>query len=700
MGISVWKDRIFVLETAHSMYVMERDRRGFLRHLHWGRAAGCAADFEELPEETGENSYHVFADQAMEEYAPFGGMRYKETAVKLEFSDGTKDFRYQVAGYEAQKNQLSICLKDSFYPCTITLLYEVFEEEDIIRRWVQIRNEGEAPVVLERLHSAQFGLPGTDYQSVNFNGSWAAEFQRRQDTVTAGKTVYESLRGSTAHVANPCFILHRNADEEKGEVYFGLLAYSGNFKTVVEATPYGYTNVLIGMSDTDFAWELKSGEMLETPAVYCGYSAEGLGGMSARLHRLERERLMPKAFAQKELPILYNSWYATYFDVRCEEQKKLAKKAADIGVELFVVDDGWFGTRTDDTKGLGDWYTDPDKFPNGLTELIDYVKSLGMRFGIWIEPEMVNEDSDLFRAHPDWVYRFENREILKGRNQYVLDLTRSEVVQFMIDTLDRLLSAHDISYIKWDMNRPVAETGVCGSTSLERKQVWLLHMRNFYRVVEEIRRRHPEVEFEACASGGGRVDLGAMQYFDEYWPSDNTDPLDRLSIQESYSLLYPAKYMRAWVTDAARGETARKASLTFALHAAMCGSLGIGNNLNGLQEAELALIAQQISLYKQIRHTIQFGELYRLKSFEKDGIQAVQYAEGTEHVIFAFLVQGRYGKNSWRLQARGLAEGSFYQVQLKEKRMRKSGAFLMHYGLDITLEGDYDSCIISVTEEK
>lgn len=699
MGVTVWKDRIFVLQTRNTMYVMERDQRGFLRHLYWGKAAGCAADFEELAEEEWENSYHTFADKTMEEYAPFGGMRYKETAMKLEYSDGTKDFRYQVAGYEAEENRLSIRLQDLFYPCTVTLIYEVFKEEDIIRRRAKIRNGGGEAVVLERLHSAQFGLPGTGYQSINFNGSWAAEFQRREETIAAGKTVYESLRGSTAHVANPCFILHRDADEEKGEVYFGLLAYSGNFKVVVEATPYDYTNVVIGMSDTDFAWQLKPGEALETPSVYCGYSAKGLGRMSRQLHRLEKEHLMPEAFAKKELPVLYNSWYATYFDVRCEEQKRLAKKAADMGVELFVVDDGWFCGRSDDTRGLGDWITDPEKFPNGLTELIDYVKGLGMKFGIWIEPEMVNEDSGLFRAHPDWVYRFENREILKGRNQYVLDLSRKEVADFMIGTLDRLLSEHDISYIKWDMNRPVSETGVCGQNSLERKQVWLLHMQNFYRVVETVRKRHPEVEFEACASGGGRVDLGAMRYFDEYWPSDNTDPLDRLSIQESYSLLYPAKYMRAWVTDIPQGETARKASLTFALHAAMCGSLGIGNNLNNLKESDCELIAEQIAFYKRIRHTVQFGELYRLKNYEKDGFQAVQYTEGQKSVIFAFLVHARYGKNSWRIQAKDLREERVYQVQIREKTVRKSGAFLMRYGMDVTLEGDYDSCVILITAE-
>lgn len=699
MGITIWKEKLFILRTEHTMYVMERDRRGILRHVYWGSPAGIEEDFESLPEENSENGYHPYVDRVMEEYSSFGAGHYKETALKLEYHDGTRDFRYRITDYKAENNTLSIRLDDSSYPCGVTLIYEIFEKEDIIRRQVQIQNEGDSPILLERIHSAQFGLPGTDYRSVNFNGSWAAEFRRSEDTLSSGKKVYESLRGNTGHVANPCFILHRNATEETGDVYFGLLAYSGNFKVVAEATPYEYTNVLIGMSDTDFAWKLDPGKTLSTPSVYCGYTAGGLGAMSQSLHRFERNYLMPGPFAGKELPVLYNSWYATYFDVQCEEQMKLAEKAASLGVELFVVDDGWFGTRQDDTKGLGDWYVDSGKFPDGLSRLVNHVKSLGMRFGIWIEPEMVNPDSELYRTHPDWVYRFENRKILQGRNQYVLDLTREDVADFMIETLDKLLSQQEISYIKWDMNRSITETGICGDGTVAGKQIWLRHMNNFYRVVKEIRARHPDVEFEACASGGARVDLGAMQYFHEYWPSDNTDPFDRLFIQNGYSLLYPPKYMRAWVTDVPEGPTSRKASLSFALHTAMCGSLGIGNNLNRLEETELALIREQISVYKRIRPVIQFGDLYRLKNYEDNCFWAVQYVKDGQSIIFAFLTQSRFGKNRWRIKAAGLQGDGLYQVCLPGGSVRKSGAFLMNFGLEIRLSGDYDSCMILIEQE-
>lgn len=695
MAVQVWNGKQFLLQTKQTSYVMEADGRGILRHLYWGKRIGSAEDFAGL-EEAGENGYHPYEDRTMEEYAVFGCMRYKECACQLSFSDGTGDFRYELESFQAEEEELHLSLKDVHYPCSIHLHYRVYPEENIIRRSAEIRNEGAESIIIERLGSAQFGLPGTDYRSLQFNGGWAMEFRKEEDTVRAGKKVYESLRGSTAHVTNPAFILHREAKEESGEVYFGLLAYSGNHKVTVEATPYEYTNVVIGMSDTDFAWELKAGETVRTPDVYCGYTDGGFGTMSRSLHRLEHRYLMPKEFAGKPLKVLYNSWYATYFDVRCEDQMRLAEKAAAIGTELFVVDDGWFLGRDNDTKALGDWQTDPAKFPNGLQELIRHVKTLGMEFGLWIEPEMVNEDSGLYREHPDWVYRFENRPILKGRNQYVLDLTNEEVVQFLIRTLDELLSENEISYLKWDMNRAMGETGNAGGNLLRRKEIWKRHTDNFYRVAAELRRRHPKVELEACASGGGRADLGAMQYFDEYWPSDNTDPLDRLAIQEHYSLLYPIKYMRAWVTDSPDGWTKRSVPLSFALHAAMCGSLGIGTNLNQADEEELAQIREQVETYKRIREVVQFGELYRLNSFERDDFHAVQYVKDRKSVVFAFLVHGRYGKSQYRMKLRGLDPEKQYRVTGSELELVKSGAFLMHYGVPVKLEGDYDSVMIEV----
>ncbi len=702
MAVHVLGDTLFVLETKHTSYSFCVDAQGFLSHLYFGKKIGRREDFL-MPDKDSSVDYHPYKDAFMEEFSSFGMMRYKENALKVTFSDGTKDFRYRVSGYDLADNKLSLTLRDLYYPFEIVLYYEIFEESDMIKRSACAVNRGEESILLERLYSAELGIEQRDMEVINFTGTWGGEFQRRSDTLRAGKKIYESLRGITGHSENPVFMLHKGASEDRGEVYFGLLEYSGNFKVCAEAVSYGYTNILIGLSDTDFCKRLRSGECFETPAAYLGFTEYGFSDMSHKLHDFYRRELMPKEFADKPLRVIYNSWYATLFDVQCEGQMKLAEKAADAGVELFVVDDGWFGTRHDDQQSLGDWYPDPEKFPGGLQELISYVNGLGMDFGIWIEPEMVNEKSRLYKEHPDWVYRFPNRDILQCRNQYTLDLTKEEVVQYMIDCLDKLLTENHISYIKWDMNRPLGETGACAQKSLcckgdmiEQKEVWVTHIRNFYRVIKTIRKKHPDVEFEACAGGGARVDLGAMRYFDEYWTSDNTDALDRLEIQNGYSMLYPAKYMRAWVTDVPDGLTGRSIPLSFRLHCAMCGALGIGNDLNKMSEEELAGLKKGVSDYKRIRHIVQFGKLYRLGNLKKDGLAGVQYVNGEDSILFVFLSQCRYGQKEYRFRLKGLAENRVYRVNGRDGEVIKSGAFLMYYGLTLHMSGDYDSQMIEV----
>lgn len=704
MAVYVLEDKLFVLETENTSYSFCLDAQGFLSHLYFGKKIERKEDFF-VPDKYSGTNYHPYRDAFMEEFSSFGMMRYKESALKVTFSDGTKDFRYRVSGYDLENNKLSLTLRDAYYPFEIMLCYEIFEENDIIKRFVRAVNRGEEDILLERLYSAELGIGERDMEIINFAGNWGAEFQMSADTLRAGKKIYESLRGTTGHSENPCFILHKGATEDRGDVYFGLLEYTGNFKVCAEAVSYGYTNMLIGISDTDFGVKLGSGECFETPAAYLGFTENGFSCMSHKLHDFCRRELMPETFADKPLRVLYNSWYATLFDVRCEEQKRLAEKAAGVGAELFVVDDGWFGKRNDDNSSLGDWYPDPEKFPGGLQELISYVNGLGMDFGIWIEPEMVNEKSRLYEEHPDWVYRFPNRDVLQCRNQYTLNLTKEEVVRYMIECLDRLLTDYHISYIKWDMNRPLGETGTCGENAAccegdlaEQKEVWVKHIRNFYRVIKTVRERHPDVEFEACAGGGARVDLGAMRYFDEYWTSDNTDAFDRLEIQRGYSLLYPAKYMRAWVTDVPDALTGRSMPLSFRMHCAMCGALGIGNNLNRMDEAELDCLKKGVSDYKRIRHIVQFGKLYRLGELKKDELVGVQYVNGEESVLFVFLSRCRYGQREYRFRMKGLAENKLYKVEGRDGEVVKSGAFLMHYGLTLSMSGDYDSQMIEVRE--
>lgn len=497
MAIDVISNRLFHLHTQNTSYIFDLTSRGLLRHLYYGKRINRTEDFL-MTAEAAESNLHSSADRSMEEISFFGTLRFNETSVKLRFFDGTADFRGCAAGHIVNDNKLIVTLRDIYYPLTVELHYEVFEDTDIIKRFTRVVNNGKEDIVFERIYSSEFGIPENDLNIINFGGTWAAEFQRKSDSLCGGKKVYENLRGTTGHVVNPCFIVHKNADENSGSVYFGCLAYSGNYKITAEATPYEYTKILMGISDTDFSKTLAASESFDTPAAYIGYTENGFADMSLKMHSFCRKYIMPQGLAETPLKVLYNSWCATGFNVTCEEQKQLAEKAAALGAEMFVVDDGWFGVRNNDRQGLGDWYADRTKFPNDISELIEHVHNLGMSFGLWVEPEMVNEDSEFFRSHPELIYRFPNRTPITARHQLVLDLTREEVAEFIIDTLDRLLTDYNIEYIKWDMNRYISET-----VTENPKEMWDKHIRNLYHIVDEIRRRHPNVEFEACASGGG-----------------------------------------------------------------------------------------------------------------------------------------------------------------------------------------------------
>lgn len=692
MAIINIENKVFALQTENTSYIMAISQEGILENLYWGKKIAGVEDF--LGETSKNQIINMQGPQLFrEECSSYGALCFKEASMKVTFPQNVRDFRYKVSGYQIEGETLELVLEDICYPFAVHLYYEVFPEYDVIKKWRKVVNTGTEPVNLERIYSGEFGLAGSGYESINYKGRWGAEFIEYSEPVESGKKVYESLYGLTAHTVNPTFIVHKHANETSGEVYYGALEYSGNFKCVVEAVNSGFTNVLIGVSDTDFAWTLSEGESFETPAVYAGYSDQGFGKMSRTMHAFSMEHLMPKELAKTLLPVLYNSWYSTTFSVKCDEQMELARRAAKMGVELFVIDDGWFIGRNDDTAGLGDWYVDKEKFPEGLGKLADEVHKLGMKFGVWIEPEMVNPKSQLFKEHPEWVYSYPTREILMGRNQYELDMANPEVVDFLIDVFDKFLSENQIEYIKWDMNRYEAERG---SSYLQPERWKELHVRNtwgVYRLIQELRKRHPQVEFEACASGGGRVDYGALRYFDEYWVSDNTDPLDRLAIQEAYSRLYPAKYMRAWLTDDF-GMDQRTVPLKFWMHSAMCGALGIGIDLNKTSDEKLEEIGGYIQDYKSVRETIQFGKLYRLASLKNEPIQAVQYVTEQESAVFVFLDHERYGDSEYCIALQGLQEEQIYTYEIDGEMYKKSGAFLMQYGLKLCLCGDYDSKLI------
>ena len=572
MGIVLNQEKnIFMLQTNKSSYAFGIDSIGLVRHLYWGARVELAEDFE-MPELVEVSTNDPVPEITPEEFPAYGGLRYKEYCLKANFADKTREVILQYQEYEIKKaedvEELTILLRDAHYDFVVELHYKVYEAYDLIERSVTVKNLSKDAIEIERLHSGQLHIAEENLIFSNVHGHWGAEQQRFKQPVSYGKIIFENRRGISSHNHNPHFILDAGACETCGEVWFGALRMTGNFSGIVEQTPYGGTNVQLGLNAHDFLLTLQPGESFEAPSVLCGYSNEGYGQMSRNLHCFANAYVLREGYR----PVLYNSWEATEFAVTCEEQMKLAEKAKELGAELFVLDDGWFGERNGIDNGLGDWYVNPEKFPNGLGELVGKVKDLGMLFGIWVEPEMVNPKAKLHQEHSDWIYHFDTRETDTSRGQYVLDMTKTEVQTFVFEMLDNLLSSYDIDYIKWDANRPISQTNV-------NKDIWYKHIKAVYDIVRELKKKHPQVLFEACASGGGRIDYGILGIFDDFWTSDNTDAFDRLYVQDAYSYIYPIKAMRAWVTDCPNFISKRNIPLKFRFHSAMMGTLGIGCNI-------------------------------------------------------------------------------------------------------------------------
>jgi alpha-galactosidase len=531
-----------------------------------------------------------------------------------------------------------------------------------------------------------------------------AETQINHEPIHEGTKVLESRLGHTGHNVNPWFAIDKGeANEQNGSVWFGALAWSGNWRISVEQTPYKQVRVTGGFNTFDFSWPLKPGEQLETPAFYAGYSAHGFGEASRLLHRLEITDIEPHGDKARVRPVLYNSWEATEFNVDEAGQTALAQKAAKLGVELFVMDDGWFGKRNTDHAGLGDWAPNPQKFPNGLGGLIKSVNALGMDFGLWVEPEMVNPDSDLYRAHPGWAMNFPGRPRSELRNQLVLNLARNDVKEYLVDALDKLVTTYKFRYFKWDMNRIFSEPGWPEVGNDQQRELWVKYVWNYYEIMDRLRKNHPELEIESCSGGGGRIDLGVLHYVDEVWTSDNTEAFDRLRIQEGFSQAYAAKFMSAWVTDVPN-TNGRVTPLRYRFLVAMQGALGIGSNLNKFSADDTKLATQMVALYKRVRETVQFGGLYRLLSPSTNDTTANEYVakDGKQVVVFAFRHSQQYNTAPPTIHLEGLDAKSVYQMESWDGKAlgTASGAYLMENGINVKLTGDFDSTAVVLQKKK
>jgi alpha-galactosidase len=699
--------RLWILDAGESTYVTGVNERDELQNIYFGKRIWRDADWKPARSYPQWDGVDPSTNVTPEEYPGWGGLRFFEPCLKVTLADGVRDLVLKYTSYEIKDRDLVIRMKDVSYGLEVDLLYHVYPQ-GILRKQAVIRNNTGQALTLESAQSGVWQLPAAKgYRLSYLSGRWGEENQLTREEIHPGSKILESRRGSTSNQMNPWFAIDgpAPAGEEHGDVWFGALGWSGSWRIDVEQTPQLDVRVTGGYNNFDFAYPLKPGESLATPPFYAGFTTGGFGQASRTFHRFQLDEILPRRSASRLRPVLYNSWEATGFNVDEPGQKALAEKAARIGVERFVMDDGWFGTRNTSRAGLGDWTPNPRKFPNGLGPLIAHVKKLGMDFGLWVEPEMVNPDSDLYRAHPDWVLNFPGRPRSEARTQLVLNLSRDDVKEYVFNALDKLLTENDISFLKWDLNRSFSEPGWPEAPLPEQKTVWVRQVNNVYDIIDRLRAKHPRVEIESCASGGGRVDLGILTRTEEVWPSDNTDAFDRLKIQDGFTHAYTPKIMMAWVTDVPTLD-ARSTPLEYRFLVAMMGSLGIGGNLTKWSDADFTVASKMIAYYKQIRGTVQEGSLYRLLSPREGNLTANQYVsrDGSQAVLFAFLHAQQFGRTVPAIRFQGLDAEATYRVKSLDGKLAgkidtASGAYLMNRGLNLTLKGEFDGTSVLLERE-
>ncbi|CAG7652983.1 Alpha-galactosidase [Actinacidiphila bryophytorum] len=690
--------RLWLLSGPHSSYALHVTERDELLHLHWGRRIALA-DAEALAADPlpAERPFESALD-GHEEYPVEGGPRFVRPALSVRSREvrGTEWCfeEYETAADPATGHELRLHFHDSLHHLDLTLHYRMRPGCDVVERWTtatHVPNGHRAPLELLRADAATWTLPHRDgWRMSQLHGRWGAESRLLRGPLTPGERVIGSRRGHTGHQHLPWFALDAgDAGEEHGEVWTGALAWSGSWRIAVAALPDGRVQATGGAGHDDAGLvRLDPGASYTSPVFAALWSGGGFGAASRAWHAYQRDHVVPGG--RQPRPVLYNSWEATGFDVGEAQQRELARRAAAMGVELFVVDDGWFGDRVSDRAGLGDWTPNPDRFPNGLKPLSDEVHALGMQFGLWVEPEMVNPDSDLYRAHPDWVQHHPGRRSTEYRHQLVLNLARTDVREHLAERLDALLHSAPVDYLKWDFNRCFTDPGWPGERYPER--LWTAHVEGLYELVDRLRAAHPGLAVESCSGGGGRVDLGILARTDQVWTSDNTDPLDRLHIQHGFSQLHPARVMAAWVTDSPSPMlNHRRSSLRFRFVSAMAGVLGVGGDLLDWSAEERAEAASWVALYKTIRPVVQQGDLYRLRPPDGGGLSAVQYVHGADTVVLAWLPAQAFGAPVPPLRLRGLDRDAAYRDVTTGVVQR--GAVLAERGLRTTLAGDLDAAV-------
>ncbi|ADM68551.1 Bifunctional alpha-galactosidase/sucrose kinase AgaSK [Paenibacillus polymyxa E681] len=711
MAIYIDKEKLlFHLQGSNTSYVMQVIRGGYLSHLYWGKKIRNYRGSNKIifmdrgfsPNPDGEDRAFSL-DTIPQEYPSFGNSDFRIPAYQLQLENGSTvtDFRYKehrvfqgkpkLKGLpstyvedDGEVATLEIVLEDPLIDVKVVLSYSLYQKRDVITRSVRFENEGRQQLKLLRALSASVDFRDDEYELITLYGAHNNEKNIARRKILPGIQMVDSCRGASSPQQAPFMALVRKGtDEEQGEVYAFNLVYSGNFTAQTQVDSYRNTRVTMGINPFDFTWLLEPEESFQTPEVVMVYTENGLGGMSRIYHDLYRNRLCRGPFRDKERPILINNWEATYFNFDADKIEQLAKEAQSVGVELFVLDDGWFGKRDDDNTSLGDWVVDRRKLPDGLPDLANRIRNLGLEFGLWFEPEMVSIDSDLYRKHPDWCIHVPDRPHTLGRNQLMLDLSRKEVCEYIIKSVSDILSDVSITYVKWDMNRHMTDVGSAALPPERQRETAHRYILGLYHIMEELTSRFPHVLFESCSSGGGRFDAGMLYYMPQTWTSDNTDAICRLKIQWGTSLVYPPITMGAHVSTVPNHQVGRITPLETRGYVAMAGNLGYELDLTTLTVEEKEIVKKQIALYKEMRSLIQFGNFYRMINpfDENEAAWSFVSEDQTEMAASYFKVLSQPAAAIKTLKFKGL--NSDYVYRNVETGELFGGDELMHVGITL-----------------
>lgn len=724
MSIEVDEDTLqFALHTVRTTYLMQVLGGRHLTHVYWGRrihtpqaqswftprevcsfspnpdARDKRISFDTLPREYPDYGRSDYSSPAFEATGPDGGSIIDTTYHSYHIAQGKTSLRGLPSLYtqdDPDVQTLVVKLRDPVLKLMIELHYTVFEAYDAITRHVVVRNEGTDCVRLRKALSCTVDFFGdTRFDLVHLHGAYARERHMERFPIGNATYVVDSKRGASSHEQNPFLALARpETDQFQGDVYSMNLVYSGSFLGEVCVNSYGKTRMQIGLHPIDFTWALRGGDSFTTPEAVLVFSSDGFNGLSGIYHRLYRERLCRGYWKNRVRPILMNNWEATYFDFDEARIFELIDAGADLGLELFVLDDGWFGQRDSDTTSLGDWFENPRKLPHGLKVLADHAHARGLLFGLWLEPEMVSPRSLLYKEHPDWALHVQQRSCSEGRNQLVLDLSRAVVVDHLFAVISDIIMGSGLDYIKWDMNRNFTEVGSTGYPAGQQKEIAHRYILGLYDLLERLTSRFPTVLFESCAGGGGRFDPGMLYYTPQIWTSDDTDGYERAAIQWGTSLVYPPITMGAHVSAVPNHQVRRITPLQTRGHMAMSANLGYELDITKLSIGDRSIVAQQIARYKALRPTLQFGRFYRLEDPAINGRTSwmIESPDTGQVVLFCFTQLQQPSTSQPKLFPRYLQPSALYQL---EDGMCLHGDTLMYFGLDLpAMKNDFDSVML------